>query len=98
MIVERSMHPAALSNTYLAGSPGAGGFFVDAGGPVRPLVEAARRHGIEPTHVLLTHHHADHVWDRPQLIAQWPGLRVLMEERELVALRASDEGLAALVS
>ena len=38
MIVERSMHPQFLSNTYLV-ADGAGGpaFFVDAGGPVEPL-------------------------------------------------------------
>ena len=42
MIVERSMHPDWLSNTYLvAAGPGGDGFLVDAGGPVRPLLEQA---------------------------------------------------------
>ena len=42
MIVERVSHPQFLSNTYLV-SDGAGGpaFFVDAGGPVEPLIVAA---------------------------------------------------------
>ena len=62
MIVERSTHPQFLSNTYLvADGEGGPAFFVDAGGPVEPLIEAAERLGLTPTHVLLTHHHFDHV-------------------------------------
>ena len=61
MVIERSMHPQFLSNTYLVGEPGGAGFFVDAGGPVSPLFAAAERHAMTPTHVLLTHHHHDHV-------------------------------------
>ena len=62
MLVERALHPQFVSNTYLV-ADGRGGpaFFVDAGGPVEPLIEAAERLGLEPTHVLLTHHHFDHV-------------------------------------
>ena len=61
MLVECSTHPQFVSNTYLV-APGEGGaaFFVDAGGPVAPLIDAADRLGLEPTHVLLTHHHFDH--------------------------------------
>ena len=49
MVVERSMDPDCLSNTYLVGQAGGEGFFVDAGGPVAPLIAAAERH----------EHHAD---------------------------------------
>jgi hypothetical protein len=50
MIVERSMHPDWLSNTYLvAAGPGSDGFLVDAGGPVRPLLDTAEREGITIT-------------------------------------------------
>ena len=35
MVVERSMNPDYLSNTYLVGQAGGEAFFVDAGGPVR---------------------------------------------------------------
>ena len=59
MVIERSMDPNWLSNTYLVGQEGGEGFFVDAGGPVTPLIAAAERHEITPTHVLLTHHHHD---------------------------------------
>ncbi len=83
MIVEQSMHPDFLSNTYLvADREGGTAFFVDAGGPVEPLIAAADRLGVAPTHVLLTHHHFDHVCELDKLTARWPGLTVLIDERE----------------
>lgn len=87
MIVERSMHPDWLSNTYLvAAGPGAAGFLVDAGGPVRPLLDKAEAEGIEITHVLLTHHHHDHVAELAAVTTRCPGVQVLIHpaERELV--------------
>jgi hydroxyacylglutathione hydrolase len=84
MIVERSMNSQFLSNTYLVGLPGGEGFFVDAGGPVAPLIAEAERHGIEPTHVLLTHHHGDHVDELGVLTERWPGLEVLSHPDERV--------------
>jgi hydroxyacylglutathione hydrolase len=87
MIVERAMSERFLSNTYLV-ADGRGGpaFFVDAGGPVAPLVEAAERLGVAPTHVLLTHHHYDHVSEVGALRERWPKLEVLIHplERELL--------------
>ncbi len=87
MIVERSMHPEFLSNTYLvADGDGGPAFFVDAGGPVEPLIAEAEARGLRPTHVLLTHHHHDHVMALGELVARWPGLEVLIHplERDLV--------------
>ena len=88
VIVERSTHPQFVSNTFLvADGKGGPGFFVDAGGPVEPLIEAAQRLGVEPTHVLLTHHHYDHVSEVPALRERWPGLVVLISGRERDLLR-----------
>jgi glyoxylase-like metal-dependent hydrolase (beta-lactamase superfamily II) len=89
VIVERSLHPKFLSNTYLvAGDPerDATAFFVDAGGPVEPLIDAAERLELTPTHVLLTHHHFDHVSEVAQLRDRWPGLTTLIHplERDLL--------------
>jgi hydroxyacylglutathione hydrolase len=62
MIIERSMHPDWLSNTYLvADEEGGTGVVIDAGGPSEPLLEAAERLGLEVPLLLLTHHHHDHV-------------------------------------
>ncbi|HYB23259.1 MAG TPA: MBL fold metallo-hydrolase [Solirubrobacteraceae bacterium] len=89
MIVERASHPQFLSNTYLvADGQGGPAFFVDAGGPVAPLIEAAERLGLEPTHVLLTHHHFDHVCELGELRARWPQLQVLISESERQLLDA----------
>jgi glyoxylase-like metal-dependent hydrolase (beta-lactamase superfamily II) len=83
MILERSMHPQFLSNTYLvAGEPGGEALFVDAGGPMEPLFDAVRRHDLEPTHVLLTHHHHDHVSEVPAIKERWPGIAVLIHPAE----------------
>jgi hydroxyacylglutathione hydrolase len=84
MVIERSMNSQFLSNTYLVGKGGGPGFFVDAGGPVAPLVAAAERSEITPTHVLLTHHHHDHVAELGALTDRWPDLEVLAHPDERV--------------
>jgi hydroxyacylglutathione hydrolase len=85
MIVERSLHPDWLSNTYLvAAAPGGEAFFVDAGGPVGPLVERAQELSLTPTHVLLTHHHQDHIAELGALLERWPDLQVLAHPDETV--------------
>jgi hydroxyacylglutathione hydrolase len=83
VIVERSTNPQFVSNTFLvADGKGGPAFFVDAGGPVAPLIEAADRLGLEPTHILLTHHHYDHVCEIDALRERWPGIEVLISPRE----------------
>jgi hydroxyacylglutathione hydrolase len=83
MIIERSLNGRFLSNTYLvADGEGGPGFFVDAGGPVAPLVQAAERLGVQPTHVLLTHHHFDHMSEVGVLCKRWPKLEVLIDPLE----------------
>jgi hydroxyacylglutathione hydrolase len=87
MILERSMHPQFLSNTFLvAAQPGGEAFFVDAGGPMEPLFEKVAEHDLTPTHVLLTHHHYDHVSEVPQILERWPDAQVLIHplEKDLV--------------
>jgi hydroxyacylglutathione hydrolase len=100
MIIERSSNPQFISNTFLV-ADGRGGpaFFVDAGGPVQPLIEAADRLGLEPVAVLLTHHHHDHVMDLPALLQRWPELEVLISdaERELLVAGGGGEGLTGSI-
>jgi hydroxyacylglutathione hydrolase len=95
MIVERETHPQFLSNTYLvADGEGGPAFFVDAGGPVKALNDAAERLELTPTHVLLTHHHFDHVSDVGALCKRWPGLQVLIHPLEREQLEGVAEGVA----
>jgi hydroxyacylglutathione hydrolase len=87
MIIERASHPKFLSNTYLvADREGDPAFFIDAGGPVGSLIDAAERLRLTPTHVLLTHHHFDHVSEVGALRERWPKLEVLISplEREML--------------
>ncbi len=82
MILKRSMADDWLSNTYLVGDGQGHAFFVDAGGPVEPLLEAADRHRIVPSHVLLTHHHHDHVAELPKILEAHPAIQVLIHPSE----------------
>jgi hydroxyacylglutathione hydrolase len=93
MLVERASHPQFLSNTYLlADGEGGPAFFIDAGGPVQPLIETADRLGLTPTHVLLTHHHFDHVSEVGTLLEHWPKLEVLISQRERELLEKAAAG------
>ena len=69
MIVERSIHPAWLSNAYvLADEPGGTAVFVDSGAPLEPLLEVVERERLTPTHLLVTHGHEDHVAGNDELV------------------------------
>ena len=62
MIVERTENPQWLSNAYLvADEPGGKGVLIDGNDDLGPLLDRAERDGIEITHILITHPHADHV-------------------------------------
>jgi hydroxyacylglutathione hydrolase len=83
MLIERSMSDGFLTNTYLVASgPGAAGFLVDAGGPMAPLFEAAERNDVDVTHLLLTHHHHDHVCDLDAVTARYPDIVILAHPDE----------------
>src|SRR5947209_14599130 len=87
MIVERSMSDPWLSNTYLvADELGSQAVLVDAGGPVQPLLDVLSRMRLELTHVLLTHHHHDHVAELETVRQRHPNAEVLIHplERDLV--------------
>lgn len=87
------MNPQFLSNTYLV-CDGLGGpaFLIDAGGPLESLFEAAQRLGVEATHVLITHHHFDHVSELGALAERWPHVTALIDARERELLAGSEDG------
>jgi glyoxylase-like metal-dependent hydrolase (beta-lactamase superfamily II) len=95
VLIERATHPQFVSNTFLV-ADGAGGpaMFIDAGGPVEPLIASAEANGLEPSHLLLTHHHFDHVSEAPLLRERWPGLQVMGSARELELAEQSGQGAA----
>jgi glyoxylase-like metal-dependent hydrolase (beta-lactamase superfamily II) len=83
VIIERSMHEDWLSNTYLvADELGAHAVMIDAGGPVEPLLDVLARMRFTLTHVLLTHHHHDHVSELERVRERHPGAEVLIHGLE----------------
>jgi glyoxylase-like metal-dependent hydrolase (beta-lactamase superfamily II) len=83
VIVERSMNDDFVSNTYVvADEPGGHAVMIDAGGPVEPLLQFLGRGPFELTHILLTHHHHDHVSEVEKVLERYPGTPVLIHELE----------------
>ncbi|MCW2954578.1 MAG: beta-lactamase domain protein [Conexibacter sp.] len=83
MILERAMSDGFLTNTYLLGDePGGSAVLIDAGGPMEPLFEAIARERLTLTHVLLTHHHYDHVLALDEVLERFPGVPVLIHANE----------------
>jgi hydroxyacylglutathione hydrolase len=83
MIVERTMSDGFLTNNYLvADEPGGVAVMIDAGGPVQPLLDYLTRGQLTLTHVLLTHHHGDHVVELDAVRAAYPDVPVLIHELE----------------
>ncbi|MGZ4173710.1 MAG: MBL fold metallo-hydrolase [Solirubrobacteraceae bacterium] len=77
------MNDAWLSNTYLvADELGGSAVLIDAGGPVGPLLEVLRRGQLTLTHVLLTHHHHDHIAELDAVLEKHPGTPVLIHALE----------------
>jgi hydroxyacylglutathione hydrolase len=105
VLIERSMHPGWLSNAYLvADEPGGTAVFVDSGAPLEPLHEAVDRARLTPTHLLVTHGHADHVAGNDELVRRY-GLDVTVGPIETGGLRVdvletpghSDDGVSFVV-
>src|SRR5207248_185015 len=72
-----------LSNTYLvADELGSHAVVIDAGGPVSPLLDVLERMRFRLTHVLLTHHHHDHVAELELLRQRHPDAEVLLHPLE----------------
>jgi hydroxyacylglutathione hydrolase len=102
MLVERSMDAGWLSNAYVvAEEEGGAAVFVDSGAPLQPLLDAAERWRVEPSHVLRTHAHHDHVAHEEEL-----GVEVVTGPLDVGGLRIealptpghSDDHLAFVVN
>jgi hydroxyacylglutathione hydrolase len=82
VIVERSMSDEWLSNAYLvADEPGGTGVLIDSGAPPEPLLDAIERNDLTVEHLLLTHHHHDHVAEN-HVFQEKLGVRILAHPLE----------------
>ena len=78
MILQRVEQSEWLSNAYLAVDEiGGTGVLIDSNLATDPLCERAEREGTTITHILLTHHHHDHVVGVEQLAERFGGIPVL---------------------
>ena len=87
MILQRVEQSEWLSNAYLAVDEiGGTGVLIDSNLATDPLCERAEREGTTITHILLTHHHHDHVVGVEQLAERFGGIPVLAHPlcREIV--------------
>ncbi|MGH3133552.1 MAG: MBL fold metallo-hydrolase [Gaiellaceae bacterium] len=104
MLLERSMHPSWLSNAYVLADDAGTAVFVDSGAPLEPLLAVVERERLSPTHLLLTHGHADHVAGNDELVERF-GLEITAGPVEAGSLRIqalptpghSDDGVSFLV-
>lgn len=93
--IERSMHPGYLSNAYLVvDEAGGAAVIIDAGAPPEPLLEAIERSGVDVTHLLLTHHHHDHV-ESSAIFKERLGVEVLAHPLEAARLEGVDREVEA---
>jgi hydroxyacylglutathione hydrolase len=99
------MHPSWLSNAFvLADEPGGTAVFVDSGAPLEPLLQVVKSERLTPTHLLVTHGHADHVAGNDELVERF-GLEVTTGAVETGGLRIesiatpghSDDGVSFVV-
>jgi hydroxyacylglutathione hydrolase len=76
------MSPEWLSNAYLvADEPGGTGVLIDSGAPPEPLLEAIEENDLTVEHLLLTHHHHDHVAEN-QTFQERLGVEILAHPLE----------------
>ena len=99
------MHPSWLSNAYVLGDePGGKAVFVDSGAPLEQLIAFVERERLTPTHLLVTHGHADHVAGNDELVSRF-GLEVTSGPVETGGLHVevlatpghSDDGVSFVV-
>ena len=78
MILQRVEQSEWLSNAYLAVDEiGGTGVLIDSNLATDPLCERVEREGTTITHILLTHHHYDHVVGVEELAERFGGVPVL---------------------
>lgn len=83
MKIITSQNPDFLSNTYLLIDEVTNtAALIDAGGPLQPLLKILERENLTLSHLLLTHHHYDHVCETAAVLAFAPNVAVFAHPLE----------------
>lgn len=92
------------TNCHVVWAPSPGGsaegaecWIVDPGEGPRPVIDFVRSQGLVPSHVLLTHAHADHIAGLDAASAAFPQARVLLHRAEHPFLGDPQLNLSAFV-
>lgn len=91
------------TNCYVVWVPGPGGtagrpcWIVDPGESPREVIDSVRSRGLVPTHVILTHAHADHIAGLDAVSAAFPSARVLLHAAEHPFLGDPQLNLSAFI-
>jgi glyoxylase-like metal-dependent hydrolase (beta-lactamase superfamily II) len=92
-IIERSMQPQWLSNSYLvADERGGRGVIIDSGGPPEPLLAKVEELELDVPYLLLTHHHHDHVAEN-HVYKERLGVEILAHPQEAERLLDVDRSI-----
>ena len=62
-------------------------------GEATPVIAFLAEKDLTPTHLLCTHHHGDHIAGIAELKKTFPGLNVLVPEKDLYRIPGADAGL-----
>ncbi|WP_249010977.1 MBL fold metallo-hydrolase [Conexibacter sp. DBS9H8] len=94
MVIAASQSTRWLSNTYLVYAEGGEeALLIDAGGPVAPLLDILERTGRRLSHVLITHHHHDHVDELDAVLTRCPGAVALAHPTERYSIDSPTEAI-----
>jgi glyoxylase-like metal-dependent hydrolase (beta-lactamase superfamily II) len=92
------------TNCHVVWVPGPGGatagqecWIVDPGEGPRPVIDFVRAKGLVPSHVLLTHAHADHIAGLDAVSTAFPEARVLLHRDEHAFLSDPQLNLSAFI-
>lgn len=83
MIIEHSVHPTFLSNSWLvAAHDGGSAIIIDSGAPIEPIIDAIELHSLTVTHLFNTHEHHDHTLYNVELQERYAIPLVLPDDME----------------
>ncbi len=86
------------TNCYLTWDEQKNCVVVDCGGDAQKVADYINEHRMNPTHLLLTHGHADHMGGAADLKDLFPQMKIVMGEKDLEMLTDKEKSMAYAVA